>query len=154
MIERIAALVPPPRVHRHRYHGVLAPNSPLRAPVTALARDTATDEAAPQPDSGESSALDQPSRSPARYLWATLIARLFELFPLTCPRCGGDMEIIAFVTDAPTVRAILTHIGEPAEAPPLSPSRGPPAWEMFDQTAEFDPLDPEAEFDFDQRVSW
>ena len=26
---------PPPRVHRHRYHGVLAPNSPLRDQVTA-----------------------------------------------------------------------------------------------------------------------
>ena len=37
LIERIAALVPPPRTHRHRYFGVLAPNSPLRAAVTALA---------------------------------------------------------------------------------------------------------------------
>ena len=34
LIERIAALVPPPRTHRHRYFGVLAPNSPLRAAVT------------------------------------------------------------------------------------------------------------------------
>jgi hypothetical protein len=31
LIDRIAALVPPPRTHRHRYFGVLAPNSPLRA---------------------------------------------------------------------------------------------------------------------------
>ena len=37
LIERIAALVPPPRTHRHRYFGVLATNSPLRAAVTALA---------------------------------------------------------------------------------------------------------------------
>ena len=29
-------LVPPPRVHRHRYHGVLAPNSPLRAQAEVL----------------------------------------------------------------------------------------------------------------------
>jgi len=28
-IERPAALIPPPRLHRHRYHGV--PNSPQRA---------------------------------------------------------------------------------------------------------------------------
>ena len=34
LIARIAALVPPPRTHRHRYFGVLAPNSPLRAAVT------------------------------------------------------------------------------------------------------------------------
>jgi len=38
LINRIAQLVPPPRTHRHRYHGVLAPNSPLRAAVTALAQ--------------------------------------------------------------------------------------------------------------------
>ena len=25
--ERLARFVPPPRVHRHRYHGVLAPNA-------------------------------------------------------------------------------------------------------------------------------
>ena len=31
LIERIAALIPPPRTHRHRYFGVLAPNSPHRA---------------------------------------------------------------------------------------------------------------------------
>lgn len=35
LIARIAALVPPPRTHRHRYFGVLAPISPLRAAVTA-----------------------------------------------------------------------------------------------------------------------
>jgi len=37
LIDKIAALIPPPRAHRHRYYGVLAPNSPLRAAVTALA---------------------------------------------------------------------------------------------------------------------
>ena len=31
LIDRIAQRVPPPRTHRHRYYGVLAPNSPLRA---------------------------------------------------------------------------------------------------------------------------
>ncbi len=36
LIDRLAALIPPTRLHRHRYHGVLAPNAPLRAAVTAL----------------------------------------------------------------------------------------------------------------------
>ncbi len=36
-IARIAALVPPPRAHRHRYYGVLAPSAPLRPVVTAQA---------------------------------------------------------------------------------------------------------------------
>ena len=38
LINRIAQLVPPPRTHRHRYYGVLAPNSPLRPAVTAMAQ--------------------------------------------------------------------------------------------------------------------
>jgi hypothetical protein len=27
LIDRLAALIPPPRLHRHRYHGVLAPTT-------------------------------------------------------------------------------------------------------------------------------
>ena len=34
---RLADLVPPPRKHRHRYHGVFAPNHKLRRAVTGLA---------------------------------------------------------------------------------------------------------------------
>ena len=36
-LDRLADLVPPPRKHRHRYHGVFAPNHRLRKAVTALA---------------------------------------------------------------------------------------------------------------------
>ena len=36
-LDRLADLVPRPRKHRHRYHGVFAPNHKLRSAVTALA---------------------------------------------------------------------------------------------------------------------
>jgi hypothetical protein len=36
-LDRLADLVPPPRKHRHRYHGVFAPNHKLRRAVTSLA---------------------------------------------------------------------------------------------------------------------
>ena len=36
LLERLARLVPPPRIHRHRYHGVLAPNARLRSRVIVL----------------------------------------------------------------------------------------------------------------------
>jgi hypothetical protein len=36
LIHRLAALIPPPRTYRHRYHGVWAPNATLRAAATAL----------------------------------------------------------------------------------------------------------------------
>jgi Putative transposase len=41
LIDHLAALIPPPRLYRHRYHGVLAPNSPVRAAVTTYGRDAA-----------------------------------------------------------------------------------------------------------------
>ncbi len=46
LLDRLAALIPPPRQHRHRYYGVLAPNSPLRAAVTALAQPAGADTVA------------------------------------------------------------------------------------------------------------
>jgi len=34
ILDRLADLVPPPRKHRHRYHGVFAPNHKLRYPLS------------------------------------------------------------------------------------------------------------------------
>jgi hypothetical protein len=38
------------------------------------------------------------------------------------------MRIIAFITDNPTVRAILGHRGAPIALPTVVPARGPPLW--------------------------
>ncbi len=47
LIDHLAALIPPPRRHRHRYHGVLAPNAPLRAAAIAFGREVADATGAP-----------------------------------------------------------------------------------------------------------
>jgi hypothetical protein len=65
------------------------------------------------------------------------------------------MRILAFLTDPPTVRAILLHLELPHRPPPLAPARGPPQSELaFDQSPAFDLSDPEPvpDFDFDQSV--
>jgi len=36
LLQRLARLVPPPRIHRHRYHGILAPNARLRSNSASL----------------------------------------------------------------------------------------------------------------------
>lgn len=80
-------------------------------------------------------------RSPAHYLWAALIARFYEVFPLLCTICGGQMRIIAFITHSVEIRQILDHIGVDCEPPRLSPARGPPLWDGWDadvQTGEGD----------------
>jgi hypothetical protein len=43
-----------------------------------------------------------------------------------CPGCGGDIRLIAFITEPGPIRKVLTHLGEPLEPPPVSPARGPP----------------------------
>ena len=43
----LADLVPPPRKHRYRYHGVFAPNHPLRPAVTAPRSGTLASSAMP-----------------------------------------------------------------------------------------------------------
>ena len=100
-------VVPPPRIHRHRYYGVLAPNAPLRQAVTAMAAAPGPPPAVPNPSPTEPA----PQRAD-RYAWARLLARIYEVFPLLCPLCGGQMQIVAFITEPPTVRAILAHLGD------------------------------------------
>jgi hypothetical protein len=45
LMARLAALVPPPRMHLTRYHGVFAPHSKLRAAVTPAGRGKGSEAA-------------------------------------------------------------------------------------------------------------
>lgn len=162
LIARLAALVPPPRQHRHRYYGVLAPNAPLRAAVTALAPEAVV-AVPPSAETTREPSGETPYRSPARYLWAMLLARIYEAFPLTCPNCATEMQIIAFITESAPVQRILNHIGEPASPPRIAPARGPPLWDEEGRETIFldeerfsgDPLaQAEPPFEFDQRITW
>jgi hypothetical protein len=113
------------------------------------------------PDADAADLPDSLQRAAARSRWARLLARIYEVFPLTCPDCGADMRILAFTTAAEPTDAILTHLGLPTIAPPLSPARGPPQHYLafdadpgfdLDQTPARDPTEPEPvpDFDFDQ----
>jgi hypothetical protein len=86
-----------------------------------------------------------------------LLARTYEVFPLLCPRCGDEMRIITFVTDASTIRDLLAHCDEPTAPPRIAPARGPPLWEAADAAHDpaADPLLQRAPaFAFDQRLTW
>lgn len=115
----------------------------------------------PQPVEA-TTADDSPYHRPAsHYLWAMLLARIYETLPLVCPICQSQMRIIAFITEAGSVRKILDHLGESAQPPRIAPARGPPLWEaaMTSEQVGNDPEwdmfeQPEAEFEFDQRIAW
>jgi len=97
------------------------------------------------------------SRSFYSSIWAMLLAKIFEINPLLCPSCGGEMKIIAFVTETAPIRKILRHIGEREHAPAISPSRDPPIFcTEIDQTQYGDDhaAKPITEYEFDQTLSW
>ncbi|MBK6735769.1 MAG: transposase [bacterium] len=147
LLDRLAQLVTPPRLHKHRYCGVLAPNAALRAAVTASAGPAgATLQLLEQarasmglpsvspPASDPPSPLSNLRRAAAR-CWALLLVRIYECLPLRCPECGEAMRIIAFLLDRPVIERILEHIGEPTQPPAVLPARSPPQLEFgFDQT--------------------
>jgi len=159
LLQRLIAFVPPPRVHRHRYHGVLAPHAGLRSTVVTIGRSP-TDAASladPEPFHPVPGDLDEPPRpaSPARIRWAVLLARVYEVLPLLCSACGAEMRILAFLTDPPVVSAILLHLDLPHRPTLLAPARAPPQGDLLlDQSPAFDPADaePEQDFHFDQSL--
>jgi hypothetical protein len=144
-------------------YGVLAPNAPLRAAaITALAPETAAAQPSPPVETIGEEPAETPHRSPARYLWAMLLARRYARSPPTCRHCGTEMPIVAFITEKAPVQQILNHIGEPSMPPRIAPARGPPPWEgneagaLFRDEEKFpgDLLAPrEPEHEFDQRMT-
>ena len=95
-LDRIAALIPQPRKHRHRYHGVLAPNAPLRKKVTARAGQPVNAVVEADPVETKPVELDESSVGAlTASIWAMLITRIYEINPLICPMCGNEMRIIA-----------------------------------------------------------
>ena len=92
-----------------------------------------------------------------------LIARIYEVFPLLCPVCRGQMRIIAFITRSADIPHILDHIGAESEPPHISPARGPPLWDGVDTPVDVgaeawpgwsEQAQPAPDYEVDQRVNW
>jgi len=125
LLEKLAALVPPPRLNLLRYHGVLAPNAVDRAQIVPGPKPA--DE---ETDVGGSEAASTPSQRRHRLAWAVLLARVFQFELSVCDRCGGQVKIVAAVTDPKSIRTYLKGVGLPARAPPINPARAHPQREF------------------------
>ena len=112
-MQRLAALVPRPRLHLIRFHGVLAPHAKLRA---AVVPDVV------QPASESAHEHGHTHGQAARMSWARLLKRVFDLDIERCA-CGAQLKIIAAIEDPVVIVRILTHLGLPARAPPRAPAR-------------------------------
>ncbi len=99
-IDHLTALMPPPRRHRQRYHGVLAPNAPLRLAVTAYGRHVDLGHPPSPPEAAPAAAPGPSGRSPAHDWWAMRLVRLCESLPRISPARGppaGDDPPVAAV---------------------------------------------------------
>lgn len=153
LVARLATLVPPPRTHALRYHGLFAPHCKDRGrvvpagpgpgcrrgacgpvalgaptpPPTAPAISLGASGARTSPRPGE--AILQPAQPPGRLgprirvPWADLLRKVFAVDVLACPACGGRLEVLAFITEQAVARKILDHLGLASRAPPLAPAR-------------------------------
>jgi transposase len=50
--------------------------------------------------------------------WARLLAKVYEVDPMMCPKCGGDMKVIAIIEDPDELRRVLRHLVKVGRSPP------------------------------------
>jgi hypothetical protein len=122
-MQRLAALVPRPRLHLIRFHGVLAPNARLR-PLVVPQKPEVQERAAEVAVAGGCDVQTVQSR-PNRISWARLLKRVFDIDMERCPNCGaGELKIIAAILERPVIEKILTHLG--LDPQPPSPDTSSP----------------------------
>ena len=106
-VARVIAQIPQPRRHLLFYYGryshVVRGKRRKSQPHPAAA-----DETRPHP-------AEEPTLSPARKAalrrrWADLIRRVYEVDPLLCERCGGQLRVIGFITEPRIIGKVLEHL--------------------------------------------
>ena len=117
-MQRLAALVPRPRLHLIRFHGVLAPNAKLRALVVPQGPPAQVQPATEAAAAAECEVESVQAR-PQRISWARLLKRVFDIDMQHCPNCGGgELKIIAAILERPVIEKILMHLGLDPQPPP------------------------------------
>ena len=108
-IARLAALVPKPRFHLTRFHGVFAPNSKHRGAVTSEGKEKQPS----LPATTEPPASCEEGRG--KMSWAMRLKRVFNIDVTICRHCQGTMRIIACIEDRQVINKILAHINRKQE---------------------------------------
>ena len=118
-LSRLASLIPRPRVHLIRFHGVFAPHFKYRSLIV------------PQPSLSDKTSHTEQKKQKKSYSigWAKMLKRVFAIDIQTCLKCGGQIKIISSIHNPQIIKKILTHLGENSKVPELSPPRGPPETE-------------------------
>jgi hypothetical protein len=126
LMEKLAALVPKPRTHVTRYHGLFAPHSKNRHRIV-LQKAKVKSEA-----ETENAAPEKKVKSDSRMSWAKLLNRVFKIDITECQFCRGEVKVVAAIMEKAVIENILKHLGLPNEPPIISPARPPPQRSLDD----------------------
>ena len=71
----------------------------------------------------EEPANEEATTSRSSQAWAMLIKRVYEVDPLCCPQCGGEMKVVAFIEppQGEVIEKILKHCGLWQASAPRAP---------------------------------
>jgi hypothetical protein len=134
LVARLCAMVPPPRWHLIRFHGVLSAHATLRpevvpppppteqAPASAASTGAQLDLFPPFSAAGTAdadTATDRASAEPSRKPWAWLLRHVFAEDLEHCERCGGRMRWKEVATTPDAIGRLLARHG-------LGSGPGPP----------------------------
>jgi len=122
-IASLAQFIPPWGVRYIHYYGLYSSRCKAqwqRWPHLARVAPQGWHQSHMEPMSPQADATE-PTTVPhaaCRSAWARLIAEVYEVDPMLCPRCGSQMRLIAVITDPAEVRKILRHLLQIGRAPP------------------------------------
>ena len=140
LIGRLCAIIPPPRWHLIRYHGVLAANATERPEVVPVKKPAAPASGVQLPlplslsTGGAPTPPEKPrTAEPSRHPWAWLLMRVFGADVTTCERkgCGGRMRIVEIATEQADISRVMFDLGLGPRGPPRPrPVRPAPAGQL------------------------
>jgi len=134
LIARVCALVPPPRLHMVRYHGVLSSHAKVRSEVVPQADGPFSTPRVVQlelfGDNDNSDTHSEPRRKP----WAWLLRHVFAIDMSTCPHCAGPMRWLEAATTPDAIAKLLAKHGLGPRPPPRDRAPHSQLWLAFPRT--------------------
>ena len=126
-LSRLAALVPPPRQNLTRYYGVFATANKHRSRVMLNPNRSGSKAKHSKQNKGK-------ARTSSKMSWSQRLARVFQIDVTQCPKCSGQMKIIACIKEPIVIKKILDHLDLQAPTNPLADqhadsARAPPQTE-------------------------
>ena len=110
-IKRLAALVPLPRRHLTRHHGIFARAHPLRPKIIKNPGVLKTlSGRLPDPTTGQ--------KLVANTSWCLLLKRTFKFDISVCPKCGDKLEVMSVIFDPVQIDRFMEWISNQSVGPP------------------------------------